>query len=250
MSENFDLSAMTWTEIDEALKERPVALLPLGPTQAQGPHLPVDTDAVIASEAARRGAAKLKERRIPALVLPALAYAVAELTADLAGTLSLSPETAIAVIRDVCLATAKRFRAVVIVHLNPEPRLLDVIKQAMDQARRAGVSVSHTDFNKKRWADLLGEASNPGEHAGKVETSLMMAVAPERVRDAVRISLPPVEGLEAALKRGAKTLAEAGGEDGYFGDPTAATAEDGETHLDTLSEVIALTVMEHLGSKP
>lgn len=240
---------MPWTEIEEALKERPVALLPLGSTQAQGPHLPVDTDSVIASEAARRGAAKLKERRIPALVLPAVAYSVADLTADFAGTLSLSADTAVALLRDVCLATAKRFRAVVIVHLNAEPCLLEVIKRAIEEARKAGVSVSHTDFHKKRWADTLGEASNPGEHAGTVTTSLMMAVAPESVRDTVRISLPPVEGLAAALKRGAKTLVEAGGEDGYFGDPTAATAEDGETHLETLSEVIALTVMEHLGSK-
>jgi creatinine amidohydrolase len=249
MFENFDLSAMAWTEIDAALKERPVALLPLGSTQAQGPHLPVDTDTVLALEAARRGAAKLKERRIPALVLPPLAYSVCELTADFGGTLSLSPETATALLRDVCLATAKRFRAVVIVHLNLESRQVEVIKKAVEEARKAGVSVSHTDFGKKRWAETLGEDYTRVEHAGGVKTSLMMAVAPKSVRDSVRISLPPVDDLAAALKRGAKTLGEAGGEDGYFGDPTAASAEDGETHLETLTEVIVLTVMEQLGSK-
>ena len=51
------------------------------------------------------------------------------------------------------------------------------------------------------------------------------------VRERERISLPPMDGLMAALKKGAKTFAEAGGEDAYFGDPTAASAEDGESLL-------------------
>jgi creatinine amidohydrolase len=250
MSENFELSEMTWTEIDEALKDRPVALLPLGSTQAQGPHLPVNAETTIARETARRGAAKLKERRIPALLLPPVTYSVADLAADFAGTLSLSPETVTALLRDICLATAKRFRAVVIVHLNPEARHLEAIKKASEEARKAGVSVCHTDFAKKRWADMLGDAFVQGDHAGALQTSLMMTIAPERVRDSVRRSLPPVEGAQAALARGVKTLAEAGGEDGYLGDPSAAVADDGETHLEALAEVVALTVMEHLGSKP
>jgi creatinine amidohydrolase/Fe(II)-dependent formamide hydrolase-like protein len=58
------------------------------------------------------------------------------------------------------------------------------------------------------------------------------------VRERERISLPPTDGLLAAIKRGAKTFAEAGG--AYFGDPTAASAEEGEN---------LLSVMEHLGSK-
>jgi len=48
---------------------------------------------------------------------------------------------------------------------------------------------------------------------------------------------------------GAKTFAEAGGEDAYFGDPTAASSEDGESHFEALGEILRLSVMEHLGSK-
>src|SRR6266496_5390958 len=81
------------------------------------------------------------------------------------------------------------------------------------------------------------------------ETSLMMAAAPEMVREKTRISLPPIDGLMPALKKGAKTFTEAGGEDAYFGDPTAASAEEGETLFDALSEILTLSVMEHLGSK-
>jgi creatinine amidohydrolase len=243
------LSEMTWTEVDEALGERPVAILPVGSTQAQGPHLTVDAQTVVAQAAALRGVAKLKDQRIPALVLPPLSYTVAEFAAGFAGTIGVQPATATAVLRDICIATAKRFRAVVILHLNLETAHVESVKAAVEEARKAGVSVCHTDFGRKRWADPLGEAFARGEHAGAVVTSLMMAVAPARVRDAVRISLPPVDGPQAALKKGARSMAEAGAEDGYIGDPTAASAEDGDAHLEALAEAVALMVMEHLGSK-
>jgi creatinine amidohydrolase len=249
MADNFLLSEMTWTEIDEALKERPVAILPLGSTQAQGPHLPVDAETVMVSEAAKRGAAKLKERRIPALVLPPIPYSAAELAADFAGTLALKPETSAALLRDVCLATTKRFRAVVLVHWNLDSRHVESVKSAMDEARKAGASVCQTDFSKKRWAEPLGEVFAQGEHAGNFATSMMMAAAPERVRVSVWRSLPPVEGPQVALKKGERSLAAAGGEDAYCGDPSAASAEDGEAYLETLAEAVAVTVMEHLGSK-
>ena len=77
----------------------------------------------------------------------------------------------------------------------------------------------------------------------------MMAAAPDQVRDSVRRNLAPIEGILPAMKKGAKTFLEAGGDDAYFGDPTAATAEDGETYFEALAEVLTLSVMEHLGSK-
>lgn len=249
MAENFDLSEMTWTEAEEALKERPVAILPVGSIQAQGPHMTLVADTLIAQGAARHGAAKLKERRIPAVVLPPVHYTVADLAADFPGTLTLTPETVVALLRDVCLATAKRYRAVILVHLNVEPRQLEAVKKAVEAARAAGVSACQTDFTKKRWAELMGEAFAKREHAGAITTSILLAVAPGGVRDTVRISLAPVEPLQAALKRGVKTLAEAGAEDGYAGDPTAASAEDGEGYLDTMAEAIVVTVMENLVSK-
>jgi creatinine amidohydrolase len=249
MSDNVLLSEMTWADIDEAMGERPVALLPLGSTQAEGPHLPVSAQTTIACEAALRGAAKLKARRIPALVLPPVPYSVSDLTAEFAGTVSLRPETVTALLRDICLATAKRFRAVMIVHLCLDRRLADAVKLAIEEAHKAGVNVCQTDFGKKRWAEPLGESFARGEHAGTFTTSIMMAVAPGRVRDSVRISLPPVDGPQAALKKGARSLAEAGAEDGYIGDPTAADTEEGEAHIEALAEAVAVMTMEFLGSK-
>jgi creatinine amidohydrolase len=111
------------------------------------------------------------------------------------------------------------------------------------------VSICFPDITKKRWVETLGEAFKAGDHAGAFETSLMMAAAPDMVRERERISLPPFDGLMVALKKGARTFTEAGSEDAYFGDPTAASAEEGETLYEALVEILRLAVMEHLGSK-
>jgi creatinine amidohydrolase len=249
MADQIEMSEMTWTEVDEAMKDRPVGLLPVGATEAHGPHLPVSADTVIATEMARRGAAKLREHGVPSLILPPVNFTVAEFAADFAGTLTIPPETSIALLRDVCLSATKRFRAVALINIHLEPRHVETLKAAVEEARKAGASVCWVDITKKRWSDTLGEAFQTGDHAGAFETSLMMAAAPEMVRERERISLPPMDGLGAALKRGAKTFGEAGGEDAYFGDPTAASAEAGEEHFEALAEILRLSVMEHLGSK-
>jgi creatinine amidohydrolase len=249
MAENIVTPEMTWTEVDEALKDRPVAIVPVGAVLAHGPHLPVSTDTVIATEMARRGAAKLKEHGIPSLIFPPVYFTVAEMGADFAGTVSVSAETVVALLRDVCISAAKRCRAVALANIHLEPRHIECVKKAVDEAQKAGASVCFIDLNRKRWAELLGEAFLLGDHAGAWETSLMMAAAPDMVRERERISLPPLDGMAAGLKRGAKTFVEAGGEDAYFGDPTAASAEDGETYFEALAEVVSVSIMEHLGSK-
>jgi len=249
MADNIVMSEMTWTEVDEAMKERPVALVPVGATEAHGPHLPVSTDTLIALEMAKRGAAKLKEHGVPCLILPPVEFTVAEFGADFAGTLSLPPETTVALLRDIALAAAKKFRAVAFANIHLEPKHVECLKKAVDEATQAGAKVCFPDITKKRWADLMGEAFLLGDHGGAWETSLMLAAAPDQVRDAVRRNLPPVDGILPALKKGAKTFVEAGGEDAYFGDPTAATAEEGETYFEALVEVLSVSVLEHLGSK-
>jgi creatinine amidohydrolase len=249
MAENIVTSEMTWTEVDEALKDRPVALVPVGAIEAHGPHLPLTTDSVIAVEMARRGAAKLKERGVPSLILPPVHFTVADWGADFAGTISVSPDTAVALLRDVALSAAKRYRCVAFINIHLEPRHVECVKKAVEEAKKGGASTTLVDITKKRWAELLGEAYAQGDHAGAFETSLMMAAAPEMVRERERISLPPTDGLMGALKKGAKTFLEAGGEDAYFGDPTAASAEEGENLYEALAEALSVCVMEHLGSK-
>ena len=64
----------------------------------------------------------------------------------------------------------------------------------------------------------------------------MMALNLALVREHERISIPPMDGLVASMKKGGKTFKEAGGEDAYFGDPGAATIEDGENILEKIAD--------------
>jgi len=250
MAENVLMNEMSWTEVDDALKEhRPIALLPVGTTEAHGPHLPVTTDTIIAVALARRGVTKLEERGLHALIVPPVTFSVSQLGAEFPGTVSLPSETVVAFLRDVCVALSKSFRAIALVNVNQEPANIEALKKAVEEANEAGASACLTDFAKKRWVDQLGEAFSAGDHGGSFETSLMMAAAADQVREKERISLPPMDGLNAALKKGAKTFAEAGGEDAYFGDPTAASAEEGEAMFEALSGILALHVAEYVGSK-
>jgi creatinine amidohydrolase len=249
MAENVSIPEMSWTEVEHALKDRPIALLPVGTTEAHGPHLPVATDTLLAVETARRTAAKLKQRGLAALIAPPVTFSVSQLGAAFPGTVALPPDTAVALVRDVCVALAKSFRAVALVSVNQEPANLDSLKKAAEEAKKAGAGVCFTELAKKRWVDRLGKAFAEGDHGGAFETSLMMACSRDHVREKERISLPPMDGLAGPLKKGARTFAEAGGEDAYFGDPTAASAEEGEAHFETLADILTLSIMEYLGSK-
>lgn len=248
MAEKIVISDMTWTEVQDALADRPVALVPVGATEAHGPHLPLATDTVIAQEMARRGALRLKTLGVNCLILPPVVFVVSDFAAEFAGTLSLPADTATALLRDVAVAASKHFRAVIFVNVHFDPKHVECLKKAVEEAKAAGASVGYVDLLKKRWAERLGPVFQQGDHAGAWESSLMLAVAPDSVRERERISLAPVEGLMAGLKRGAKTFVEAGGEDAYFGDPTAASREDGEASYRALADALSVTVMEHLGA--
>lgn len=248
MADKIVMSEMTWSEVQDRLQDRPVALVPVGATEAHGPHLPLSTDTLIAEEAAQRGATRLKAHGVSCLILPPVHFAVSDFAASFPGTLTLPADTATAVLRDVAVAATKHFRAVAFVNLHLEPKHMECLRKAVEEAKKAGSSACLLDLTKKRWAEKLGPVFQQGDHAGSWESSLMMAVAPTLVRERERISLPPMDGLVGAIKKGATTFVEAGGEDAYFGDPTAASVEEGEAALVALAEALTVTVMEHLGS--
>jgi creatinine amidohydrolase len=251
MADNIVMSEMSWMEVEEALKERPVGILPVGAIEAHGPHLPLATDTLIALDMAKRGAALLlKKHGIASLILPPVSYTTSPFAASFPGTLNMPAETVTALLRDIAITAGKQLRAVAIANVHFDPAHVECLKNAVEQANKGGASCVLVDVTKKRWADRLGKAFLEGDHAGAFETSCMMVAAPHHVRERERISTAPLGGgLLAAMKKGAKTFVEAGGEEAYFGDPSAASADDGETWMKTMADILAQSVLEHLGSK-
>src|SRR5690606_1521491 len=80
------LADMTWAETAQLMSNRPIGLLPIGAIEAHGPHLPLDTDVIIAEATSLRAAQRLHDRGFPAIVLPPLSYSVSFVGTSFPGT--------------------------------------------------------------------------------------------------------------------------------------------------------------------
>jgi creatinine amidohydrolase len=241
---------LTWKEARERMARGLVLILPVGSTEAHGPHLPLATDVIIAEEMARRAVARLAEREIEAMRLPSLAYSVTDFSADFAGTISIRKQTASALIRDVCVslyAQGARLVAVANSHLEPEhvESIIDAVVQVKEQTGRV---VAFPDKRRRRWAMTLTEEFRRGDcHAGSYETSLVLAARPEHVREDISASLERVPiSIAEKIREGARTFTEAGGDQAYFGDPASASRAEGEASYEALSDMIVTSVLEAL----
>jgi creatinine amidohydrolase len=245
-----DFQNLTWKEAGERLARGLVVILPVGSTEAHGPHLPLATDVIISEEMSRRAAARLGAQGIEAMALPAIAYSVTDFSSDFSGSISIRKETAAALIRDVCVSLYNQgARLVVVANSHLEPSHVESINEAIAQVRReTGREVAFPDKRRRRWAMTLTEEFRRGDcHAGSYETSLVMAARPELVREEVRKALDRVPiSIADKIREGARTFTEAGGREAYFGDPASASAEEGEASFEALSDMIVAAVLETL----
>jgi len=243
------LAEMTYEEAQAAANDGAVALLPAGATEAHGPHLPLSTDVVISETAAVRAVQTLRRDGVAAVVLPPLAYAVTEFAADFGGTISLPLETATALARDVILGAGRAgFAGVVVCNAHLEPGNLKALEHAVEAAKEAGVRASFPDVTRKPHALRLGEEFKSGAcHAGRYETSLVLAADPFLVKSEVAEQLAPnPASLSVAIREGKESFLEAGGAQAYFGYPADASAGEGERLYAELSDIFATAARELL----
>jgi creatinine amidohydrolase len=231
------------------MKDRPVGILPVGAIEAHGPHLPLNADTVIAVEMAKRGAAKLKEHGVSADPASRLVHRVGVRRRFRRARSASRPRPSVALLRDVCVdSRRKRFRAVALANIHLEPAHIECVKAAVEEARKLGASVCWPDVARSA-GRTCSQTFRTGRPRRRLRDSLMMAAAPQLVRERERISLPPVDGLQPALKKGAKNFKAAGGET-----PTSAIRprhrrRTGEASFEALGEILSVSIMEHLGSK-
>jgi creatinine amidohydrolase len=233
---------LPWPRVRALAQGGAVALLPVGSTEAHGPHLPLSVDVLIAQAVCREVAQRLEARGVQALLFPPVAYGLTDFAAAFSGTVSLGADTTRALLADALAGIAAHgFAATLAVNHHLEPAHFRVVHEATKLAReRTGARVLAPDHRRPPTAPLLGrEFTHGGSHAGHYETSLMLAAAPELVdRDALA-QLPALEvDLPARIKAGARDFHEAGGPDAYFGDPRSATPEEGRRLLGLLADTV------------
>ncbi|MCE2398938.1 MAG: creatininase family protein [Gemmatimonadetes bacterium] len=244
----------TWQELAELGlgpgRERTgvVALLPVGAVEAHGPHLPLETDVVIAEAAARAAVPGIASLGLRPAVLPALPYTAAPFAAGFAGTISLRRATVAALLADVAASLqGQGGGALVVVNAHLDPDHLGSIRDAVG-AHSGPMPFIHPDLTERRWALRLGDEFRSGAcHAGRYESSIVMAAAPELVRDEARRQLPEnPASLSRAIGEGKRTFEEAGVTDAYCGAPAAATREEGEATIAELGRIVVETVADRL----
>lgn len=242
------LAEMTWTEAKAAREHGALALVPVGSTEAHGPHLPLATDVIISEELCRRASRALESRGTECVIAPPLSYAVTDYAGEFAGTVTLPRETAVALVRDVVLGLDRQgFQRVVLVNSHLEPAHLETLRDAAAAAAaKSGRPVCFPDACSRRWARTLSEEFKKGAcHAGQYESSLVLAARPELVREPVRAKLSPKPiDLAKAMKAGVKTFVEAGAEQAYFGDPASASVEHGEELYGLLLDMVLTEIAE------
>ena len=241
-----------WTAVRDALAGggKAVAILPCGATEAHGPHLPLNTDVIISETMAVRALPALKARGIAAAVLPPLAYMPAAYAEAFAGTITICAATAKALMLDIAMSLkAQGFACLALANSHFDPANVAMLREAADEIRAKGLPVAFPDFTRRKLAQTLTEEFQSGAcHAGQYETSLILAARSELVDDTARRALADnPSSLTEAFGKGARTFAEAGGPDAYFGYPRHASAAEGDESYRIMAAALVDAIAESLG---
>jgi creatinine amidohydrolase len=214
----------------EALRD-PIALWPVGAVEPHGPHAPLGTDTLISVGMCERAAARLDN----AVVLPPLPFGVTRYGAAFAGAIGISEATLRAVVLDVATALDQQgFRRLVIVNNHFEPEQVATLRSAAAEA-----GALYLDLVRRRNAQRLTDEFRRGScHAGRYETSLVLADAPQLVGPEVE-SLPSNEvDMPAAMAAGRTDFVAMGMDRAYCGAPAEASAEEGRETFQTLTDML------------
>jgi mycofactocin system creatininase family protein len=202
---------------------RPLVLIPTGSTEQHGPHLPLETDSVIAATVAKGVAERLKTTSFAAdvVIAPTITFGASGEHQGFAGTTSIGQDVlqsfVIEVVRSMSLWAGR------IIFVNAHGGNVASLTLAVSQM-----------IDEKHVVAWVPCSTVGGDsHAGRTETSLMLHIAPTSVdlSRAVVGNTDPLRSLLPALSsNGVRSVSESG----ILGDPTGASASEGVALLDTM----------------
>ena len=183
---------MTTEDFSALDKARAIAVLPVAAVEQHGPHLPVWVDSCINQGILERVIDSLPPE-VPALFLPMMPVGKSNEHAAFPGTLTLSAETLIRLWTEIgeSVAAAGIRKLVFFNSHGGQPQIMDIV--ARDLRARHGMFVVTLNY----WAlglppDLFPVAERThGIHGGSIETSLMLHLRPDLVREEKRQDFIP-----------------------------------------------------------
>ena len=251
------LPEMTWEDVAEELKQTDLIIFPVASTEVHGPHLPLSSDTIQGTEATRRIVARLASEGIRTVGGLPIPMGVSMTQMDFPGTISLMPDTMMAVMRDVCNSVIKHgFRKIVLI-MSHDGNLGALYSVAEEISKQPGVRVlliNWLPYLRSKYTEVL--KSKSGGHAGEGETARVLASIPELVR-LDRAQVGPEEGGTGPQLEGDLPVHFGGGTldpprglrdktpIGSFGDPRGATAETGDKCYDLIEDWACEVIKRH-----
>jgi mycofactocin system creatininase family protein len=202
-----ELATLTWPE---TAGDSRLLVVPVGSLEQHGPHLPLDTDTRIAVAAARA----LAQRHPEVVVAPPVPYGASGEHQSFPGTVSVGHDALAFFLLELVRSAAVTYRRILLV--NGHGGNTEALRRIAERARYEGRDV-------RVWA-----AQVPGGdlHAGRAETSLLLALHPATVRmhRAEAGAIAPAEEIWPRMRAGGVRQVSP---NGVLGDPTGASAEEG-----------------------
>lgn len=233
MSSSRELAALRAPELPTALTKNSIIVLPLGAIEQHGPHLPLNTDFVVADEVSKAAIDKVGIET-EAWILPTLPFTKSNEHAWSAGTMWLSATTLMAVLDDIARSIAS----------TPARKVLFVNGHGGNSALTAMMNreirlkwglqtfLAHPHMPADQGGPSATSELGMGVHGGMDETSVMLHLRPELVDMSKAVRRVPEKLAENEHVRfGGRVafgwLSNDFYSDGHIGDPTGANADIG-----------------------
>ena len=236
------LAETTWKSVRESRYH--VAILPWGATEAHNLHLPYGTDCIEVAHIAAEAARIAWEAGTPVIVLPTVPFGVNTGQLDIPLCLNMNPSTQAALLRDVVESVERAgIRKLVLLNGHGGNDF-----RAMIRELAPGRTLFLCAVNWYSVVDPQPFFTEPGDHAGELESSVMLSVAPELVLplseagpgEARRFRLRALrEGWAWAPRRWSQLTRDTG-----VGNPSQATAEKGTRFVAAISRELAGLLQE------
>lgn len=231
---------LTSPEVSQCLQETSILCLPIGAVEQHGAHLPLDTDVVVAEELTRRIIARWGDE-LDLWQLPTISISLSREHDWAPGTLSLSIQNFVALLRDLARDVVRALPARNLAIVNGHGGNRGVLDNLIHELR-GDFAINACVIHPFDLAKVDVNATSPDVHGGKSETSVMLALAPQRVRrDAMTAptNAPDNDTIAALIfDRGVsfpwRTDDPRLTESGAIGEAHAASMEIGEAIIDSV----------------
>jgi creatinine amidohydrolase len=249
------IGELTYLQIPNLLRETSILCLPVGSFEQHGPHLPLNTDIVLA-EALTRFIISRWGELLDLWQLPTLSISLAREHEWAPGTLSLSVQGITTLLRDVGRGIARALPARNLAIVNGHGGNRGILEAfAHDLQADFGLNVCVLNLGILAQADV--HPAIPDIHAGKTETSMMLAIAPQLVREDLTAQLknPPAgEAVRKVVLQDGVTWPwttddERIADMGVIGNPQGASAELGRRVVDHVVEMAGSVLKELLNNQ-